>query len=459
MPDSVLPQDTAPVDRLLDEALSHYRARRYVEAEALAREALALQPRDARIWNMLGISLRRRGRSEEAIACYREALEIAPTSPGPWSNLGHALKDLKLIDSAIACHRHALTLVLSDASHHHDLGVALTAAGRHGEALQEFHQAVALSPDNPRLRWDRGLAYLHLGDFARGWADYESRLVTGHLTKRDLPGRRWRGDACQGQTLLIVSEQGFGDTIWAARYLARVKATGCTLILECHAELIPLIAPLGLVDRVVPLGGPLPAADWHIHICSLPGLFTPAQHMIPSAPYLATPPDRAGKFASVMSEAGGRLKIGIVWSGSTAFSANGDRAVGLDRFLRAFSLPGIQLYSLQKGAPASELKSHPAARVIDLDPLIADFADTAAVLEQLDLVIMTDSAVAHLGGALGRPVWVLLNFVSYWLWQSAPDCPWYPSLRLFRPQRWNDWDGVFDTAAAALLPMITRRKV
>src|SRR5262249_14324263 len=154
-------------------------------------------------------------------------------------------------------------------------------------------------------------------------------------------------------------------------------------------------------------------------------LFTPAPHLIPSAPYLSTPPGRAGKFAAALSEAGSRLKIGIVWSGSTAFAGNGDRAVGLDRFLRAFSLPGIQLYSLQKGAPAAELKSRPEARVIDLDPLIADFADTAAVLEQLDLVIMTDSAVAHLGGALGRPVWVLLNFVPYWLWRpQGADCPW-----------------------------------
>jgi Tfp pilus assembly protein PilF len=452
MPDSLVQHAAETVDGLLEEAMSHYRARRYVEAEALARQALALRPGDAKIWNMRGIFQRRRGQSDAAIASFREALEIAPDSPGAWSNLGHALKDCKHIESAIACQRHALTLITTDASHFHDLGVALTAAGRHREALDAFDRALWLNPSDPLLRWDRGLAHLHLGDFAAGWPDYESRLETGHLLKRDLPGQRWRGEACRGQSLLVVSEQGFGDTIWAARYLASVKASGCTLSLECHAELIPLIEPLGIVDRIVLRGGALPDADWHVHICSLPGLFTPTPAAIPPTPYLSIPPGRADKFAPVMAQAGGRLKVGIVWSGSTAFAANGDRAVGLERFVRAFSLPGVQLYSLQKGAPAAELKAYPDARIIDLDGLITDFVDTASILDRLDLVIMTDSAVAHLGGALGRPVWVLLNFVPYWLWQSTRStCPWYPSLRLFRPKLWNDWDGVFDAAAAALL--------
>ena len=194
MPDSVAQHPT--VDHLLDEAMARSRARRYAEAEGLAREALALRPRDAKIWNMRGIFLRRGGRSEAAIPCFREALEIAPESPGAWSNLGHALKDLKHIESAIACQRHALTLVSTDASHRHDLGVALTAAGRHGEALQAFDQAVTLSPGDPLLRSDRGLAHLHLGDLAGGWPDYDSRLVTGHLVPRDVPGKPWRGEAC-----------------------------------------------------------------------------------------------------------------------------------------------------------------------------------------------------------------------------------------------------------------------
>lgn len=141
-----------------------------------------------------------------------------------------------------------------------------------------------------------------------------------------------------------------------------------------------------------------------------------------------------------------------MWSGSTAFAANGDRAVGLERFVRAFSLPGVQLYSLQKGKPAAALEAHPDARIIDLDGSIGDFADTAAVLESLDLVIMTDSAVAHLGGALGRPVWVLLNHAPHFLWSPACDAaPWYRSVRLLRPAAWEDWGSVFDQAAAALL--------
>jgi hypothetical protein len=225
--------------------------------------------------------------------------------------------------------------------------------------------------------------------------------------------------------------------------------------MECRPELIPLIRAMAVVDRLVPKADPLPDTDLHISQCSLPGLYTPTLGAVQGTPYLSADPARFAKFAAPLERGKGKLRVGIVWSGSTTFGANHDRAVPLRMFLQWFALPGVQLYSLQKGPPEAELKGLPAdAPIIDLAPAIGDFADTAAAVAQLDLVLMTDSSVAHLAGALGKPVWVLLNYVPHWLWLlDRPDSPWYQSVRLFRPRAWGDWTGVFDQAAAELLAL------
>jgi hypothetical protein len=434
-------------------AIGLHKKGEYETVEALLRQALVEAPDDINLWNVRGVNLRMMKRQHQAVACFRRALSIADDQPAIWSNLGNALKDLKHTDSAIACHRRAIGLAPNDAGSHHNLGLALTMADRHVEALAALDRAAALAPNNPLIRWDRARTYLHLGDYGRGWPEYEVRLVTGQLPRREAPGARWRGERYDGKRLLIVSEQGFGDALWIARYLRQVKALGGELVMECRPELIPLIESMGVVDRLVPKADPLPDADLHLYQCSLPGLYTPTLGAVPSRPYLAADPARFARFAPLLERGRGKLKVGIVWSGSTTFGANHDRAVSLRLFLQWFALPGVQLYSLQKGPPEAELKAMPGnAPIIDLSPLIGDFADTAAAIAQLDLVLMTDSAVAHLGGALGTPVWVLVNHVPHWLWLlDRPDSPWYPSLRLFRSKAWGDWNGVFDQAAAELL--------
>ena len=202
-------------------------------------------------------------------------------------------------------------------------------------------------------------------------------------------------------------------------------------------------------------GDPLPPADFYCYLCSLPGLFTLDFASIPAAPYLAAPRDRLSKFAPLFEQAGQKLKVGIVWSGSITFKKNQERAQSIMRFFQAFALPGVQLYSLQKGPRTTELTSLPkGGPIIDLAPYLNDFADTAAAISHLDLVIMTDSAVAHLVGAMGKPVWVLLGYVAHWLWlQDRTDNPWYPSMRLFRPRAEGDWDYVFDSASVELMQL------
>jgi len=446
------PSARLPPAAIIDEVVRLYKNNQYSDAASMAACALQERPGDARLWNARGVCLRSLRQPAAAIECYQRALETDPHDAGVWSNLGNALKDVKQVVSAITCHRRAVELAPHSPDFWHNLGIALLADNRPREAVDAFDEALRWRPDDPKIRWDRSHALLRLGDYRRGWRDYEARLLTGALPKRELRSMAWTGQRYTGKRLVILSEQGFGDTIWAARYFAQAKRLGGELVVECRPELVSLIRQIGAVDRVVPRGQPLPEAEYHCYVCSLPGLFTPEVAAIPPAPYLAPPGgDRPGN--AVVASARGKLRVGIVWSGSTTFEGNVDRAVPLQRFVQAFALPGVQLFSLQKGEPRTELQSLSGRScVIDLAPYMSDFADTAALVRELDLVIMTDSAVAHLCGALGTPVWILLNHVPYWLWLlGREDSPWYPSARLFRARTWGDWDGVFDAASAELL--------
>jgi tetratricopeptide (TPR) repeat protein len=425
-------------------------------AEELLRGAIARDPANVPLRNARGVMFAAMKRHLDSVWCYRDVLAWDAAATGVWTNLGNALTQLNHLKSAISCHRRAIALSDGrDPLLHHNLGTSLSEAGHYGEAVLAFTRAIELKSDYHMARWDRALAYLYLANYRQGWTDYEIRKVTGQLPARALPGDEWSGQPYPGKRLLLLSEQGFGDMIWIARYLPRVKALGGDLTIECRPELIPLIEAMGVADRLIPREKALPPADLHCYICSLPGLFTPDLSSIPSSPYLLAPRERARNFTSLFAQAGARLKVGIVWSGSVTFGKNHRRAQQLMRFFQAFALPGVQLYSLQKGPPTKELKSLPrGGPIIDLDPYLKDFSDTAAALAQLDLLIMTDSAVAHLGGALGKPVWVLLGHNAHWLWLlDRSDSPWYPSLRLFRPRAEGDWDFVFDTAAAELLAL------
>jgi Flp pilus assembly protein TadD len=431
-------------------------AGRFAEAEAVLHEAIARDPENPDLRNARGVMFAAMGRDLDALWCYRDAIACNPAGAGTWTNLGNTLTKLRHLKSAVACQQRALAL--SDGKEplfHQNLGTALAEAGAHGEAVIAFSRAIQLDPGRQMVRWDRGRSYLYLGNYLKAWPDYEVRRVTGQLPPKKLPGEAWAGQPYAGKRLVLVAEQGFGDTLWVARYLARVKALGGELVMECQKELIPLIATLGVVDRLVVGDQPLPEAEYYCYHCSLPGLFTKDFASIPAAPVFSPPRDRIGKFAPLLAKAEQRLKVGIVWSGSVTFKRNQERAQSLLRFFQGFALPGVQLFSLQKGPPEQELRSLPrGGPIIDLSPLIDDFADTASAIAQLDLIIMTDSAVAHLAGAMGKPIWVLLGQVAHWLWlQERTDSPWYPSMRLFRPRAEGDWDQVFDAASVELMAL------
>jgi tetratricopeptide (TPR) repeat protein len=441
---------------LMSQARKLYFSKEYVKAADIVGRAIALSPDDPDLWNTRGVFLRAGGRPAEAVWNYREGLARQPGNAGFWSNLGNALTDLKQLETATACHSRAIELLPDNAEFHRNKAHALIIASRHAEALESINHALRIAPGNISARFDRSMAYLHLGDYARGWVDYEVRYQNA---TRSLPGRPWRGQSFEGRRLVITSEQGHGDAIWSARYFRQVKALGGELIVECHEGLVPLFATMPEIDGLVAVGKPLPLADYHCHICSLAGIFSPDMAAIPAAPYIATPKGRVGNFAPAMARAGTALRVGIIWSGNLGFGRNKDRAAPLRAFMQAFAHPGVQLYSLQKGPLEKDLATlSKDAPIIDLAPLLNDFADSAAAVSQLDLVVMTDSAIAHLCGAMGKPVWVLLSYEAFWLWLlDRTDSPWYPSMRLFRQQAWGDWGSVFDAASAALLRLAFSR--
>lgn len=429
---------------------------KFAQADEILRDAIERDPNNSDLRNARGVMLAAMKRYLDAVWCYRDALACNPKAAGIWTNLGNSLTCLKHLKGAIYCHQRAIALAQGETSLlYHNLGNALAEAGQHGEAVVAFTRAVEQRKQYDLARWDRGRSYLYLGNYRQAWPDYEVRLVTGQLPKKALPGRQWSGEAYGGKRLVLIVEQGFGDTLWVARYLPRVKALGGELVIECQSELIPLIASMGVADRLIPRDAPLPSADYYCYLCSLPGLFTTDFAAIPANPYLFASPERMARFAPLFQGTAGRLKVGIVWSGSVTFKKNHERAQPLMRFFQAFALPGVQLYSLQKGPRHRELTALPkGGPIVDLAPHLNDFADTAAAIAHLDLVIMTDSSVAHLTAAMGKPVWVLLGYVAHWLWLlDRTDTPWYPSMRLFRPRAEGDWDYVFDSASVELMAL------
>lgn len=429
--------------------------RKFSEVTMLIEQALARDPQNGDLLNARGYILTAMGDHIEALKWYRAALKFIPKTAGIWNNLGTAFTKVKFFKAAISCQRRAINISGEEAFIHHNLGLAYSEAGLHGEAVVAFTRALELDAHFHLARWDRARSYLFLGNYRQGWADYEVRLVTGQIPKRTIRSEKWDGSSYAGKRLALLAEQGFGDTLWVLRYLPMVKALGGELFVECQPSLVALIESLKIADRVIPLGELLPQADLHCYLCSLPGLLSPDLALVALSAYISVPPEGARKFQPIIERAAGRLKVGIVWSGSVSFDRNDTRALPLQRLLQAVDFPWVQLYSLQKGPPERELiELAQRHSIIDVAPDLGDFADTAAVVSEMDLIIMTDSAVAHLAGALGKPVWLLLGYSAHWLWLlDRSDSPWYQTLRLFRPRVEGDWDYVLDNVATELIQL------
>jgi tetratricopeptide (TPR) repeat protein len=443
----------------------HMRLGQFAEASAYYREALRLNPRHpyapfnlADALNNLGITLQSQGRIEESIRCYQEALAVNPQQADAHNNLGKALHAQGRLADAALCYEQALLLQPQRADVHNNLGLVHQDQSQFAEAAACFDRALQIDPDHKLALWNRCLSRLRHGDFERGWADFELRWAQPGMIRRSFDKPRWDGSALRGKTILVYAEHGLGDTIQFLRYLPLVQELGGSVVFECQAALFKLLRGVRGADEVVPLGAPLPFFDMHISLLSLPSFFVRPRVLMPNeTPYLNIDPERVRFWREELRSYDG-LKVGISWQGSLNQKAD-RRTVPLNQFAPFACQKGVCLVSLQAGAGAEQLHSwEHGKRVVRFEPEDRDMLETAALIKNLDLVVTIDSAVAHLAGALGKPVWVALPFVPCWRYLlEREDSPWYPTMRLFRQRHAEDWPGVFQRIADEISRLRSRR--
>lgn len=464
--------------------VEHFRFREALESYD---RALAIAPDDAECWSNRGLALRGLRRPEDAIASFQRALSIAPSHVHALSNLAILYKEQKQHDEAATTMRRALDLdpgnvvlwcnfaaiheargdfdrVRELASHavtldpgysesYNLLANADLEAGDYDGALARYEFVLARDPDNRNANWNIALIWLLKGDFERGWRQFEwrKRLQSVVFDHGEYPGQPWQGDALDGRDILLHSEQGVGDALQFIRYAPILKARGAGRVyLECPYPIVPLLSGVRGVDGVVARGTALPPYDVHANLMSLPGLLGTTLDTVPAdVPYIPVEPRAARDFVRVPA---GSLSVGIVWAGNPIHARDHLRSAPLSSFLALARVPGVALFSLQKGEAAERaLAASGRDLVQNLAPHLDDFRDTASVIESLDLVITVDTSVAHLAGALGKETWLLLPHVPDFRWMlEREDSPWYPTMRLFRQPRVGDWASVFSAVEAAL---------
>lgn len=429
---------------------------RLPEASAAFARAIALRPAYPEACHGLGHCQLKLQQWELAMASFQRALSLDPHQARSHNGLGQVCLEIGRSDEALQHCRRAIELQPDLAEAHGNLAVAHTALGEFAAAHQSYRRALQLRPDFPALRWNRSLLLLLEGEYEEGWREYEQRrFIPGspaavHASRTP----SWTGQPITGQTLIVHAEEGFGDTVHFARYLPllRERAAAARVIFVCQPEMVALLASIGPAVEVVAQSRSgeteSPAADWHALLQSLPLLLEKYRPLRTGGPYLEADSARRAGWRSRLNGNTG-LRVGLAWAGNPAHRNDRARSIDAAHLLPLLQVPGATFYSLQvlpRGDSAALLCGH---GLIDHTVEIRDFADTAALIAELDLVISVDSAAAHLAGALGRPVWTLLPAVPDWRWGlQRENTPWYPSMWLFRQSQPGDWRGVIQRVAA-----------
>jgi predicted O-linked N-acetylglucosamine transferase (SPINDLY family) len=428
--------------------------KRLDEALASYDRALTVQPDFAEALYNRGNTLQELERFDEALASYDRALVLRPDYAEVLFNRGGALQKLTRFDEALASYDGALAVRPDHAKALNNRGIVLMELKRRDEALASYDRALNARPDYVEAHWNEGLLRLLTGDFSRGWVKHEWRWKNESLAllKRNFAQPLWLGeDAIDGKTVLLHSEQGFGDTIQFCRYVPLVAACGARVILEVAGQLQELMSSLAGATQVISRGNPLPDFDLQCPLLSLPLAFGTRLETIPSTtPYLQIPVQALKAWQERLGPKT-RPRIGLVWSGNAAHKNDKNRSIDLRSLLPLLDIEAT-FVSLQKDvrtADAAVLKEH--GDILQFGDALKDFSDTAALISHMDLVISVDTSVAHLAGALGKPVWVLLTYIPDWRWLlDRDDSPWYPTARLFRQDDTRTWDSVIEQVHAAL---------
>jgi Flp pilus assembly protein TadD len=466
-------------------------------AESIYRQVLMVAPSNENAWCFLGMACHDQGRYEEAVEAYERALLIRANFPVALSNLGNTLKQQgKLAESEASCREalrynpnystaynnlgvtlvaqgrleeasasfaKALALMPSDAGAHANLGAAAVRQGNFEEGLAHSRSALKLNPNHSEAHKNQAIVALLLGDFARGWPEYEWRWKCAGSTLPPIPLPRWFGEPLDGRTILLHWEQGLGDTIHFVRYARILRARKARVVVCCQKPLRRLLERCEGIDQLVVQGDSPPRFDCWTPLLSIPGVLGTDLASIPGeCGYLTADPALVSAWRERLESYPG-FRIGICWQGSPDFHADRQRSVPLAHFAPLAKLPSVRLISLQKGVGADQVAgvagSFEVLSFSDMDTVNGPFMDTAAIMHNLDLIVTSDTSVAHLAGALGVPAWLVLSISPDWRWLlHRDDSPWYPSLRLFRQTTWGDWNEVFQRVAAAVSTELATRR-
>jgi len=415
------------------------------------QQVLQINPTNTQALLNLGNALCLTGAALEAQDCYNQVLALEPEHPQALTGFGSSLQRLNRPEEACDWHQRAVSARPTDFQLHCNLGNALLEQNRPQHALPHYKQALALAPDRHEVANSLALAHLTQGALNEGWRWMHRRM---ELQFPGLKGRHWDGSKADGpKRLLVLSEQGLGDTFFFLRYLPVVVSLGYRISILAHSALKPLLAAQPYLERVYDQKDKLPAFDAYATIMSLPWLLEPylKGDLPPAEGCLQIPTESQAKALALLGQSGSP-SLGLTWAGNPEHQNDHNRSLSLERFSRLLPKAETRAFCLQKrwsDADLAELPSHPG--LVNLGPNLADFAVTAAIVSHLDLVITVDTAVAHLAGLLGIPVWILLPQAPDWRWQlERGDSPWYPSARLFRQSRLGDWDTVLQEVSRAL---------
>jgi Flp pilus assembly protein TadD len=449
-------------DAIAREAMDAHQRGELDAAERGYRDVLARVPAHPLATHYLGVILMQRRRLDEAVPLLERAARDVPHEPEFHNNLGLALAAADRPQQAIDAYRRALALKPDHAIASNNLGLALQALNRLPEAIAAFRSALLHSTELTQARWNLALALLANGDFAEGWSAYDTRLglrELGALAPRD-DAPRWDGVPRAGTTLLLSAEQGLGDAIQFARFVRPLAAAGMHVVLRVPQPLVRLLATVDGVAQSIGPNDPAPAHDAWLPLLSIAGALRVEANSIPAdVPYLRPDSTRAATAARVVASRPGRVRAGIAWAGNPDHVNDRRRSIALAVLAPLFDVPAVAWFSLQKGDAGRELAATPAARHVV--PLASDSTldDTAALAQQLDVVVSVDTSIAHLAGALARPTWLMLPFAADWRWGiERVDSAWYPTMRLFRQPAIGDWAGVVRDVASALRMLVGERE-
>jgi tetratricopeptide (TPR) repeat protein len=423
-------------------------------------EGLRLEPDNTELLNGRGVALLELRRPRDALDAFDRLLASAPEHRDARGNRANALLRLNRVDEAVAAYDRALELAPNNAPLLANRAAALRRLDRPHEALMSATRALAIKPDLAHARFVEAVARLSLGDFGAGWRAYEARWQVGWLAsqRRDYRAPLWLGEeSLAGKTILLHAEQGLGDTIQFARYAPLLAARGAAIVLEVQPELVRLLSAMPGVANVVARQQPSPGYDFHCPLLSLPLACGTTLETIPAdTPYLAPLKGDAVAWRARLPQK--RPLVGLVWSGERSHDNDLNRSMNLATLAPVLDLPGISFVSLQREVRDEDSGLlHSRADVAAIGAAFEDFADTAAAIAALDAVIAVDTAVAHLAGAMGKPLFLLLPFAADFRWlRGRTDSPWYPSARLLRQPHFGDWDGAVNLLRQDLAQFATR---